>query len=285
MAKIEWSEEKILEFVSEGWSLSYDKANDRFKLQKKVRGRTKSYTLPREFNEFCAELKETLKSHAEESKGEIPEEDADVEEEKSKKSEGKSKSRKSEEKSKSPPSSSYTNTLKALDKSHAKIVKNITERVTWFADALNEIGFYATLIAMQEAKVRPEELYNKIVTFRDPFEFASFVKEHLINLLEAKENAEKIAELRKKLEAMDLKLAVLEEALENVKRQRDQATIALYAATSVMDEEQLRNFVLNLAVAQYGLSVKVPGLEEEMRGVALVGGNVSKNISEKERAK
>ena len=151
-------------------------------------------------------------------------------------------------------------TLEALDRSHAKLVQNITERVSWFADVLNEIGFYATLIAMQQAKVPSDELYDRIIDFKDPQEFADFVKEHLVALLEAKEEAQKIIEYRKKLDAMDMKLALLEEIIEQLKQQRDQATIALYAAVSTMDEEQLRNFVLNLMVAQYGLGVKAPNL-------------------------
>jgi len=151
-------------------------------------------------------------------------------------------------------------TLEALDRSHAKIVQNITERVSWFADVLNEIGFYATLIAMQQAKVPPEELYDRIVDFRDPQEFVDFVKDHLVALLEAKEEAQKIIEYRKKLDVMDAKLALLEEVIEQLRQQRDQATIALYAAVSTMDEEQLRNFIMNLMVSQYGLSVKLPNV-------------------------
>ena len=152
-------------------------------------------------------------------------------------------------------------TLEALDRSHAKLVQNITERVSWFADVLNEIGFYATLIAMQQAKVPPDELYDRIIDFRDPQEFADFVREHLVALLEAKEEAQTIMEYRKKLDVMDAKLAMLEEIIEQLKQQRDQATIALYAAVSTMDEDQLRNFVLNLMVSQYGLSVKLPSVQ------------------------
>ena len=166
-------------------------------------------------------------------------------------------------------------TLEALDRSHAKLVQNITERVSWFADVLNEIGFYATLIAMQQAKIPPAELYDRILDFRDAFEFTDFVKEHLVALLEAKEEAQKIMEYRKKIETMDMKLALLEEVIERLKQQRDQATISLYAAVSTMDEEQLRNFVLNLMVAQYGLSVKAPNLYNNMNmstGGVEVGG-------------
>ena len=164
-------------------------------------------------------------------------------------------------------------TLEALDRSHAKIVQNVTERVTWFADVLNEIGFYATLLAMQVAKVPPEELYTKVAEFKDPQSFIVFVREYLNALFEAKEEAQEIIKYRNKLDVMDMKLALLEEVIEQLKQQRDQATIALYAAVSTMDEEQLRNFVLNMMVAQYGLGVKVPNLYNNMNiGGVEVGG-------------
>lgn len=150
-------------------------------------------------------------------------------------------------------------TFEALDRAHAKIVRNVTEHLEWFADVVNELGFFAVIIAMQAANIPPEELYGRILQFRDPQEFSEYVKDHLIALLEAAEDAKKLIELRKKLDALDFKLAVLEEALEEIKKQRDQATLALYAAVSAMNEEQLRQFVLNLMVAQYGLSIKLPG--------------------------
>lgn len=61
MGKIRWSEKKIEEHVSNGWSLSYDKTNDKFKLQKRMDGKVNSYSLPKQFNEFCWKLKEELK--------------------------------------------------------------------------------------------------------------------------------------------------------------------------------------------------------------------------------
>ena len=54
---MEWSEDKILELISQGWTLSYDKTNQKYKLQKRINGKVKSYTLPKRFNEFCDKLK------------------------------------------------------------------------------------------------------------------------------------------------------------------------------------------------------------------------------------
>jgi len=54
---MEWTEEKILEYVQQGWTLSWDRTNQKYKLQKRINGKVKSYTLPRRFNEFCKRLK------------------------------------------------------------------------------------------------------------------------------------------------------------------------------------------------------------------------------------
>ena len=58
---MEWSDGKIMELIEKGWTLSYDRTNKRFKLQKriKVNGKSlvKSYTLPKQFNDFCYLIK------------------------------------------------------------------------------------------------------------------------------------------------------------------------------------------------------------------------------------
>jgi len=242
MKKMEWSKEKIAGYVSKGWSLSYDKTNDRFKLQKWIKGKVKSYSLPKQFNEFCQELKKELSQVREVE---------DVEEE----LEG-SKSKKLKKSSDHQrPGTGREITLEALDKSHAKIVQNVTERVSWFADVLNEIGFYATLLAMQVAKVPPEELYTKIAEFKNPQSFAAFVKEYLNALFQAKEKAREIIKYRKKLMALDVKLALLEEVAEQLKQQRDEAIMNLYivsyAAASTMDRDQLREYLQKVAISQF----------------------------------
>ncbi|MCD6101417.1 MAG: hypothetical protein J7K33_12660 [Candidatus Marinimicrobia bacterium] len=124
----------------------------------------------------------------------------------------------------------------------------MTERIGWFAEVLNEVGFYATLIAMQYAKIPINEIYNRIVDFSDPYEFVAFVRDTLNALLEAKEEANIIAELRKKVDALDLKAAVLEEIIDQLKQQRDQAIMALYTALSIINEEQQLEFAKALAL-------------------------------------
>lgn len=50
-----------MEYVNQGWTLSWDKTNQMYKLQKRINGKVVSYTLPRKFNEFCKRLKEESK--------------------------------------------------------------------------------------------------------------------------------------------------------------------------------------------------------------------------------
>ena len=59
-------------------------------------------------------------------------------------------------------------TLQALDQAHAKVARNLVEQISWFADVLHEIGFYAVVTAMQVAKVDPNDYYQKILEFKDP---------------------------------------------------------------------------------------------------------------------
>jgi len=54
--QVVWTEEKILEYIQQGWSLSWDRTNQKFKLLKREGGVVKSYTLPRDFNSFCEKL-------------------------------------------------------------------------------------------------------------------------------------------------------------------------------------------------------------------------------------
>ncbi len=58
---MEWTEEKIIEYVKQGWTLSWDRTNQKYKLQKRINGKVKSYTLPKRFNEFCKRLKDEFK--------------------------------------------------------------------------------------------------------------------------------------------------------------------------------------------------------------------------------
>ena len=56
---MEWNEEKVREYVKAGWTLTFDKSRNRFKLTKRIKGKFKQFNLPRELNAFCRKLKDT----------------------------------------------------------------------------------------------------------------------------------------------------------------------------------------------------------------------------------
>lgn len=72
---------------------------------------------------------------------------------------------------------------------------------------------------------------------------ALILKGFALALFEAKEEAQEIIKYRNKLEVLDIKLALLEEIIEQLKQQRDEAIASLYttwyAAVYTMDEGQL----------------------------------------------
>lgn len=233
---------EIFELIDKGYHETprWDKKLEKLYLYNEI-GQGKSFDLSSFSIEEQMEIHERAKEYAKKRRDEIKEE-------KLKKFKQRREVEESEDKAKNKKSKYQQTgtgrriTLEELDRSHAKIVKHITERVGWFADVLNEIGFYATLIAMQYAKVPINQLYDRIVNFSDPYEFVAFVRENLNALFEAKEEANVIVELRKKIDALDLKAAILEEVIDQLKQQRDQAIMALYAAVSIMDEEQRAEF-------------------------------------------
>lgn len=143
-------------------------------------------------------------------------------------------------------------TLEALDRSHATIIRNLTEATGWFAEALHEIGFYSTLIAMQQAKVSPEELYDKILEFKDPEKFSKFVKDYLVALLEASEDAKEIMKLRKKLEVKKLKIEIYKEVCNMLLEQRSELLSQLTNALNVMCEDCLREFQRLELIRKFG---------------------------------
>ncbi len=96
-------------------------------------------------------------------------------------------------------------TLEALDRTQAKVASRLLENVSWFSEAVHNIGFYSTIIALQYAKVDPNEIEQRITQFKDAEEFASFVKKQLSELYsKGGEKARKLLELeekRRRLEA------------------------------------------------------------------------------------
>ena len=268
MRESKWTKEEVIEHIENGWKLYYDKRNDKYKLRKYENGKDRFLTLPKSLNDFCRSLIEMKENEREES-----EEQGEERREKRKE-----KREKREEKGGETAGTGRKHTLEALDKSHAEIVRRVTERVSWFADVLDEIGFYATIIAMQYAKVKPDELYDRVVEFKDPREFSEFVKDQLNALFQAKEDARALMELRNKLNAMDIKLCLIQEAYDHVVRQKDELARMVQDMISLMCEDCLREYYRREFMTRFGQAIIMKGGEKGGAGRA-----DSESNSEEER--
>ena len=264
MRESKWTEKEVLEYIQNGWKLYYDKANDKYKLGKYEDGENRFLTLPRSLNNFCrALILEMRENEREEEKREERKE-------------------KSKEKNRESVGVGRKHTLEALDQSHAQIVESVTERISWFADVLHEIGFYATLIALQHAKVpiptTPEErneLYERIAEFEDPRKFVDFVREHLTALLEVSEDARKILELRKEIDILETELALSDMAINKLKAQKQELMLQLYTALASMCEECMMRYNMSWLTAKYGMVIS-------QGGVVSGGGRVDQISGEEE---
>jgi len=79
--------------------------------------------------------------------------------------------------------------MRALGEEYAAIIKTVTEKTRWFTEALVEIGWFATMMAFQFARVEPKDIPMKVAEFSDSKEFVKFVVRNLNTLIEADYNA------------------------------------------------------------------------------------------------
>jgi len=250
--------------LSKGWLYLYNDLDESERINLQIFTPNEQKEIQRQAREYAKRKREEVKQEYEKAEAE---ETAATEE---KKKRGR------------PPGSTTVGigrkyTVEQLDRSHAKIVRNLTEATGWFADVLHEIGFYATIIAMQHAKVPPEELYEQVVKFKDPAEFSAYVKDHLAALLEATEDAQILMDLRRQLDIMDAKLLLLQEAYHRLKGQRDELTLMVHTATASMCDACMKRFILSWMSVKYGLSVRL----DQMGGVE-DGRAVGEGVGEEE---
>jgi hypothetical protein len=79
--------------------------------------------------------------------------------------------------------------MRALGEEYAAIIKTVTEKTRWFTEALVEIGWFATMMAFQFARVEPKDIPLKIAEFTESKEFVKFVVRNLNTLIEANYDA------------------------------------------------------------------------------------------------
>jgi len=140
-----------------------------------------------------------------------------------------------------------------LSRSYANFLRHLAEQVDWWTEAMNEIGFFATLTALQLTKVEPSKLYEQIWHFRnDPKVFVEFVKEHFVALLEAKKDAEALLKYREELAKLAIKMETVLEIARKYKNQRDKLLLLYNTAISVMCDKCKNKFLVSHAVMSVG---------------------------------
>ena len=182
--------------------------------------------------------------------------------EKEKKTEKKEKGKgKSEEKSekceKEKKTTVTTAPLRILDRSYAEILTHLTTKLDWFSEVMTQIGFTATMIALQAANISVSESFERIEEFRDnPQAFVQYIDRYLSALWKAKEEAQNIVQLEEERDKLALKLYIALTALENLKKQRDEYYLKTKVAISCMCPDCLRRHALATAFADLSMPEK-----------------------------
>jgi len=89
---------------------------------------------------------------------------------------------------------------KLLGESYAKTLIPTLESLEWWNTAKELIAWHSIMIALQVAKVDPQEIIRKAEEFRDPVKFANYIKELLSAMVEAIDDASVIQQYREELE-------------------------------------------------------------------------------------
>jgi len=120
---------------------------------------------------------------------------------------------------------------KLLGESYAKTLVPTLESLEWWNTAKELIAWHSIMIALQVAKVDPQEIIRKAEEFRDPVKFANYIKELLSAMVEAIDDASVIQQYREELEdtqrQLEACLLLLDKQAERIKELEADISFAL----------------------------------------------------------
>jgi len=120
---------------------------------------------------------------------------------------------------KSPiPATHIQGFLRSVDKAFATTFAKFAQQVDWFSTAVNEIGLFSIITAMSTMKLTPDELEERLFSYRDPYEFVHDVIDRLKALFRAAEDAKAVFNLQKRLEEYRYNLSKATMIIETLKR-------------------------------------------------------------------
>jgi len=160
------SAEELLKRVEEGWKIYYDRSSRRWRMYLGSR----KELVAKELDELARKIyvEQRARSSPEAVEGGQPAK---------------------EYQPRSGVGAGTSEPLRALGEEYAAIIKTVTEKTRWFAEALVEVGWVSTLMAFQYARIEPKDIPLKIAEFTDPKEFVRFVTTNLTTMVEAGFNA------------------------------------------------------------------------------------------------
>jgi len=120
---------------------------------------------------------------------------------------------------------------KLLGESYAKTLVPTLESLEWWNTAKELIAWHSIMIALQVAKVDPQEIVKKAEEFQDPVKFADYVKELLSAMVEAIDDATVIQQYKVELEDTQRQLEacmfILDKQAERIRELESDLSFAL----------------------------------------------------------
>ena len=152
------------------------------------------------------------------------------------------------------------------------LVEQLMEKLAWLQGAMLDIGaetFVAVLMASGE---NPDRIPEIIQGFNDKEKFVNYVLDKLYNFISAAKSQQEALSLREQIVERDLKIAVLEDKLEEMSvamsmmSARHERLKRMYEmALSIMDAEQLDKYTRMLQILGIieGGEMTQPGMPEQ----------------------
>ena len=162
------------------------------------------------------------------------------------------------------PATHVATFLKTVDKNLATMFTKFAQQVDWYTTAMNEIGLFATIVAMSTMKLTPDELEERLMSYRNPYEFVHDVVERLMAIFRATEDAKAVYNLQKKVNEyryyLDKALDQIEELKVKV-RQYEEEILKLIAALYSYDKQFALGYIYakGLDVAKFKTLISKDG--------------------------
>ncbi len=154
--------------------------------------------------------------------------------------------------------------MKQYDRSFAAQMLLLAKNQQWFTEIIEQLGITTLFMILQVAHIPAEQWYNKIKEYKDdPEAFLRWADSVIVALYEAKEDAEKILEIRNKYYNCIAERESLRAELIRYKALLQEALTNLNAATSMLNKKQMQKYTLWIAMRRMSEIQPVVYIEEE----------------------